>query len=146
MKKIISIIAMLIVATTGITKAQDAALVDEVKKSLELQKMRENLIEGTKAQYQTIANSGQVAFDDVNALATEMVDVIYDQLTEKVIAFYCENYTLEEMKAFNAFLASPVGQKNVSLQPQLNAISFQLQSDPTKAVFMQTIMAKHIQR
>lgn len=31
MKKIISIIALLIVATTGITKAQDDALVAEIK-------------------------------------------------------------------------------------------------------------------
>lgn len=108
--------------------------------------MRENLIEGTKAQYQTIANSGQVAFDDVNALSNEMVDVIWEKLNEKVIAFYCENYTLDEMKALNAFIETPVGQKNIKLAPQLNALSFQVQQDPTNAVFMQTIMAKHIKR
>ncbi len=146
MKKIISIIALLIVATTGITKAQDAALVAEVKKCIELQNMRGNLVESTKSQYEAVAKTGQVAFDDVNALSNEMVDVIWEKLNEKVIAFYCENYTLDEMKALNAFIETPVGQKNIKLAPQLNALSFQVQQDPTNAVFMQTIMAKHIKR
>ena len=146
MKKIISIIALLIVATTGISKAQDAELLAEAKKCVELQKTRETMVESTKAQYLAVAKTGQVAFDDVNALANEMVNVVIDKINEKLLAFYCENYTLEELKALNEYLSSPLGQKNIKLASKTNAISMEVQQDPTNAIFMQTIMAKHIQR
>ena len=146
MKKIISIIALLIVATTGITKAQDAELLAEAKKCVELQKTRETMVASTKAQYEAVAKSGQVAFDDVNALANEMVNVVIDKYNDKLIAFYCENYSLEELKALNEFLASPLGQKNIELTSKTYAISMEVQQDPTNAIFMQTIMAKHIKR
>lgn len=146
MKKIISIIAMLIVATTGISKAQDAALVAEAKKCVELQKTRETMVAVTKVQYETIVKSGQIAFDDVNALANEMVDVVIEKINEKLVTFYSENYTLDELKALNEFLATPLGQKNIQLSPKVNAVSVEVQQDPTNAVFMQTILSKHIQR
>lgn len=40
-------------------------------------------------------------------------------LTEEIIPLYDKYYTLEELKAINAFYQSPVGQKVLSTSPQI---------------------------
>lgn len=38
-------------------------------------------------------------------------------IVKKMLKLYRQYYTIEELKQINAFLASPVGQKNVRLTP-----------------------------
>ena len=71
MKKVIMLKAMLFIAALGTVKAQDAALVAEIKKSLDLQNTREVMVETMTLQYETLSNSGQVAFDDIKAMSED---------------------------------------------------------------------------
>ena len=77
-------IAMFFIAAIGTTKAQDAAMVAEIKKSLELQHTREVMVETMKLQYETLNNSGQVVFDDVKAMSEEIVH--YDFFHHKILS------------------------------------------------------------
>lgn len=146
MKKIISIIALLIVATTGITKAQDAALVAEVKKCIELQNTREAMAEAMALQFKPMVEHGQLAIDNMDAMSHEIADALMTKLNDKLIEFYCENYTIDEIKTLNAFYATPVGQKNIKLAPKASYLGTQITQDPAFAVTLQTIMAKYIKQ
>ncbi|MBQ2099015.1 MAG: DUF2059 domain-containing protein, partial [Bacteroidales bacterium] len=68
------------------------------------------------------------------------------KLNDKLIEFYCENYTIEEIKELNAFYATPVGQKNIKLAPKASYLGTQITQDPAFAVTLQTIMAKYIKQ
>ena len=107
MKKIISIIALLIVATTGITKAQDAALVAEVKKCIELQNTREAMAEAMALQFKPMVEHGQLAIDNMDAMSHEIADALMTKLNDKLIEFYCENYTIDEIKHSMPFTQLP---------------------------------------
>lgn len=144
MKKIISIIALLIVATTGITKAQDAALVDEVKKFIELQNTRETLAEAMSLQYRPLVERGQIAIDDVDAMSHEIADALMVKLNDKLVEFYTQNYTLDEMKALNAFYSTPVGKKSIKLSAKASYLGTEITQDPAFAITLQTIMTKHM--
>lgn len=146
MKKVIMFIAMFFIAAIGTTKAQDAALVAEIKKSLELQHTREVMVESMKLQYETLSNSGQVAFDDVKAMSEELVDALMPKLEEKYTKFYADNYTLAEMKELNKFLSSPLGQKNIRLTPAISQLAVQATQDPDFMLDMNGIITKHIKR
>ncbi len=144
MKKIMFIVVLLLVATAGTTKAQDAALTTEVNKCIELQNTRGMLVETLSMQYQTMVNNGQLAIDDVKRMSEEMADAIMVKLNDKLVQFYCDNYTLEEVKELNAFLASPVGKKNIQLTPKANMLGTQITQDPDVLTDLQEIIAKHM--
>ena len=139
-------IAMFFIAAIGTTKAQDAAMVAEIKKSLELQHTREVMVETMKLQYETLNNSGQVAFDDVKAMSEEIVDILMPKLTEKYIKFYADNYTTAEMKEFNTYLSTPLGQKNIRLAPVISQLALQVTQDPDFLRDMNGIITKHVKR
>ncbi|MBR4264514.1 MAG: DUF2059 domain-containing protein [Bacteroidales bacterium] len=146
MKKVIMFIAMFFIAAIGTTKAQDAAMVAEIKKSLELQHTREVMVETMKLQYETLNNSGQVAFDDVKAMSEEIVDALMPKLVEMYTKFYAENYTLAEIKELNQFLSTPLGQKNIRLTPALSQLAVKATQDTDFLGAMNGIITKHVKR
>ena len=47
-----------------------------------------------------------------------------NEIIEKIIPLYDKYYTLEDLKAINSFIESPVGQKMVSTDPKITKESF----------------------
>ncbi len=146
MKKIFFLFAILFVATLGTVKAQDAAMVTEIKKSIELQHTRDIMVETMSLQYKTLVDNGTLAIDNVQAMSEEIADVIMGNITDKLIKFYTDNYTLDELKELNKFLTTPVGQKNIKLAPQAALLGTQAVQDPDVLSKMQAIVMKHLNK
>ena len=144
MKKLFFLIATLFVATLGTVKAQDAAMVTEIKKSIELQHTRDIMVETMSLQYKTLVDNGTLAIDNVQAMSEEIADVIMGNITDKLIKFYTDNYTLDELKELNKFLTTPVGQKNIKLAPQAALLGTQAVQDPDVLSKIQAIIMKHL--
>ena len=118
MKKLLAAVLILIFACASVARADIAPEKrKEIEKMLQLTGM-EKLMAQVKGQM-------------INSLKREMPNVPEDfwtrfekkmdvhELTEKIIPLYDKYYTLDDLKAVNAFYASPAGQKVMSTMPQL---------------------------
>jgi hypothetical protein len=118
MKKLLAAILIIICAYASVARADIAPEKrKEIERMLKLTGM-EKLMAQVKGQM-------------INSLKREMPNVPEDfwtrfekkmdvhELTEKIIPLYDKYYTLDDLKAVNAFYASPAGQKVMSTMPQL---------------------------
>jgi len=145
MKRVILIMCMLI-SGLGFSYAQSAEFMETAKKTMELQNTRGTMVETMRLQYQNMVDAGQFQVDDVKAMSEEIVDVLMDKITELQIKLFYENYTLDELKELNKFLASPIGQKNIKLAPKFAAAGMQSVQEPEMLQKIQQIAIKHIKQ
>lgn len=82
-----------------------------------MNQMKGQMISGLKAQIKQVPDGFWEKF-------SQKMDT--RELIEKIIPLYDKYYTLEDLKAVNAFYASPAGQKVLSSLPQIMQESMKL--------------------
>jgi hypothetical protein len=124
--------------------AQDAAFKKEVDKTIELTDMKGTLTETMRIQYQQLVDAGTVKLDDVQATARECAEAMMPKMKEFILEVYYENYTLDELKEYNKFLASPIGQKTTKAAPKIANASTKLGQDTEILGKLQNVLMKHL--
>ena len=124
--------------------AQDAAFKKEVEKTIELTNLEGTLAETLRIQYQQLVDAGTIKIDDVNALANECAEAMMPKMKEFMLEVYYENYTLSEMKEYNKFLSTPLGQKTIKATPKITNASTKLAQDPEILTKLQGVIMKHL--
>ncbi len=142
MKGIILMFAMALIACNLF--AQDAAFKKEVDKTIELTDMKGTLTETMRIQYQQLVDAGTVKLDDVQATARECAEAMMPKMKEFILEVYYENYTLDELKEYNKFLASPIGQKTTKAAPKIANASTKLGQDTEILGKLQNVLMKHL--
>ena len=125
--------------------AQDAAYKKEFNRAMELSHPEEIMKQTITPQYQKFGEMGLLKLDDVDVVVEECIKAIMPRYKEVMLKFYVENYTLNEVKEMNAYLATPVGQKGVKLAPKLGIAGMQAVQEPDIAKKLEDILKKHIQ-
>ncbi|MBO4771327.1 MAG: DUF2059 domain-containing protein [Bacteroidales bacterium] len=142
MKRIICMMALALMACNVF--AQDAAFKKEVEKTLELTNMEATLAEAMRLQYQQLVDAGTIKLDDVQATADECAAAMMPKMKEFMLQVYYENYTLSDMKEYNKFLTSPLGQKFIKATPKITNASTKLGQDPEILTKLQSVIMKHL--
>lgn len=142
MKRIICMLALALMACNVF--AQDAAFKKEVEKTIELTNLEGTLAETLRIQYQQLVDAGTIKIDDVNALANECAEAMMPKMKEFMLEVYYENYTLSEMKEYNKFLSTPLGQKTIKATPKITNASTKLAQDPEILTKLQGVIMKHL--
>lgn len=124
--------------------AQDAAFKKEVEKTIELTNLKATLSEAMRIQYQQLVDAGTIKLDDVQATADECAEAMLPKMKEFMLEVYYENYTLNEMKEYNKFLATPLGQKMVAVTPKITNATTKLSQDPEILGKLQSVLLKHL--
>ena len=125
--------------------AQDAAYKKEFNRTMELSHPEESMKQMITPQYQKLGEMGLLKLDDVNMVVDECIKVIMPKYKEVMLKLYVENYTLNEIKEMNAYLATPVGQKGIKLAPKFGIAGMQAVQEPEIAKKIEDILKKHIQ-
>ena len=105
-------------------KAIDPEKRKEIEKMLQLTGM-EKLMDQMKAQ---IIRSFETSHPNVPQYVWKSLEANLDmsQLLERLLPLYDKYYTLEDLKAVNAFYSTPAGQKILSTMPQLMQESMEI--------------------
>jgi uncharacterized protein len=127
MKKIkLFTVLMFLVGTTSLSAAQkiDSEKRKEIEKMLQLTGM-EKLMDQMKGQ---IIGNFKARRPNVPEPVWKSIDENFDmnELLEMIIPIYDKYYTLEDLKAVNAFYSTPAGQKILSTLPQVMQESMQV--------------------
>lgn len=142
MKRIIFMLALVLMACNVF--AQDAAFKKEVEKTIELTNLKATLSEAMRIQYQQLVDAGTVKLDDVQATSDECAEAMLPKMKEFMLEVYYENYTLNEMKEYNKFLSTPLGQKMVAVTPKITNATTKLSQDPEILGKLQSVLLKHL--
>ena len=67
-----------------------------------------------------------------------------DKMKDFALEVYYENYTLSEMKEYNKFLTTPLGQKTIKVAPKIASATTKLSQDPEILTKLQAVILKHI--
>ena len=142
MKKILLLLTLALLTCSVF--AQDAAFKKEVEKAIELADFEATLTETLRIQYQQLVDAGTIKVDDVDALARESTEAMMDKMKDFALEVYYENYTLSEMKEYNKFLTTPLGQKTIKVAPKIASATTKLSQDPEILTKLQAVILKHI--
>ena len=142
MKKILLLLTLALMTCSVF--AQDAAFKKEVEKAIELADFEATLTETLRIQYQQLVDAGTIKVDDVNAMAQECAEAMMPKMKEFMLEVYYENYTLNEMKEYNKFLSTPLGQKMVAVTPKITNATTKLSQDPEILGKLQSVLLKHL--
>jgi hypothetical protein len=124
--------------------AQDDAFKKEVDKTIELTNLKTTLSEAMRIQYQQLVDAGTIKLDDVQATSDECAEAMLPKMKEFMLEVYFDNYTLSEMKEYNKFLSSPLGQKMVQVTPKITNATTKLSQDPEILGKLQSVILKHL--
>lgn len=114
-----SMLLLLALCTHTYAQTENSAFAAEVKKAFELQKLKENYVEGLKMGLEPLVAQGKITTENLNLYIKEVADYATPFILQAMEKFYVENYTLEEMRQMNAYMSSPVGQKTLRLTPKI---------------------------
>ncbi|MBP5682030.1 MAG: DUF2059 domain-containing protein [Bacteroidales bacterium] len=142
MKRIIFMLALVLMVCNVF--AQDDAFKKEVDKTIELTNLKATLSEAMRIQYQQLVDAGTIKLDDVQATSDECAEAMLPKMKEFMLEVYYENYTLSEMKEYNKFLATPLGQKMIAVTPKVTNATTKLSQDPEILGKLQSVILKHL--
>ncbi|MBO7565905.1 MAG: DUF2059 domain-containing protein [Bacteroidales bacterium] len=142
MKRIIFMLALVLMVCNVF--AQDDAFKKEVDKTIELTNLKATLSEAMRIQYQQLVDAGTIKLDDVQATSDECAEAMLPKMKEFMLEVYFDNYTLSEMKEYNKFLATPLGQKMIAVTPKVTNATTKLSQDPEILGKLQSVILKHL--
>ena len=123
---------------------KDAAYEAELTRFLELQNVRQTFEKSMRVPMENLVAQGLMTKEKLDAMSTEIVEVIYDPCVETIRESYRENFTLEELRQINAFYATPVGQKMIVLAPELMMKGMESVQTPEMQGKIQAIVIKYM--
>ena len=100
------------------TQAEDDELTTEVNRAIELSNVTANFGSLMVTQLQPLVEQGLLSAENLPTMVKEIEEWMLPNLKKRMVTLYKENFTLDEVKQMNAYLASPVGQKALKLTPQ----------------------------
>ena len=112
--------ALLMAVAVGQAQTANDEIMKEIERTFELQNTSKTFIETSVGQLKPLVDQGVIKAEKLEGVAKELEEVMVPVLKERLKGFYQENFTLDEMKQINDFLASPVGQKFVKLTPVMS--------------------------
>ncbi len=130
MKKFIMMIALLMAVAIAQAQTANDELTKEIKRSLELSESSKMFKEALNLQLQTMVDKGILTSDKLPSIINEAEALFMPKLEKRLLEIYKENFTLDEIKQMNAYLASPVGQKALKLTPLVVNESTKISQDP----------------
>ena len=142
MKRIIFMLALVLMVCNVF--AQDDAFKKEVDKTIELTNLKATLSEAMRIQYQQLVDAGTIKLDDVQTTSDECAEAMLPKMKEFMLEVYFDNYTLSEMKEYNKFLATPLGQKMIAVTPKVTNATTKLSQDPEILGKLQSVILKHL--
>lgn len=145
MKKILLFMVLLVSAAVHAQTNADAFRA-EVEKTIELQHSTDVFIEALKMQLQGLTGTGALETEKLQPLVEEIGQAVVPALIERMHEIYKENFTLDEMKQINAYLATPVGQKVVKLTPMLSAEGVNVVQRPEMQAKVTEIISKYLKK
>ena len=146
MKKSVAILYLLI-GSLGFVDAQSEEFIKTAKETMELQNTKGVLIETFRIQFQSLIESGGMQqVDDIRAMAEEMADALIDKVAEAQLKLYYENYTLDELKELNKYLAVPIVQKHNRLSSTFEGEGSKIVKEPEVKQTLQHILLSHMAR
>jgi hypothetical protein len=111
-------------ATTAPATAVDPAKEAEVRKMIKesgvaktMKLVMDRMFDAFKAQNSTLSADFWTRIE---------ADMKIDDLLEKLVPIYAKYYTIEDLKAINAFYESPAGRHMIEVQPQLSTDAMQV--------------------
>lgn len=117
MRKVFLLFALFVVFVQTKAQVVDDAYKAEVAKIIRLQRLDRMYSETIRAQMKIQVDQGKIPPEKLDLLTTDLTKFAMPLIVKKMLKLYRQYYTIEELKQINAFLASPVGQKNVRLTP-----------------------------
>lgn len=103
------------------TQAEDDELTTEVNRAIELSNVTANFGSLMVTQLQPLVEQGLLSAENLPTMVKEIEEWMLPNLKKRMVTLYKENFTLDEVKQMNAYLASPVGQKALKLTPEFAA-------------------------
>lgn len=143
-KQILKSIAIMAMALVSVGAVAQSDIDKEIEELIELQNVRQSMVETTVMQYQALVKMGQANEAKVKAMAEECVDVMLPKIIELQKELYKENYTLDELKELTKFYTSAVGQKSLKLASKFSILCAQIVTDPDIINKIQEITMKHL--
>lgn len=138
MKRLTILIALTL--STTLAHAQEQSHIDEAKKLMDLMNADqaiEQAYDQIYAQMSGMAEQLGVSEEQrpmFERYMVKMTDIMTEEMSwakmePHMIKMYVSVYTEEELREFNAFYASPAGQKYVAKMPELTAASMELMQE-----------------
>lgn len=144
MKQLMTLMLLMFASLMATAQTADDEFNAEVRKNIELQHMGETLEETMKMQMKNAFSANNIPIDNIDAFIKEISVVMKPKLEVILRKVYLENFTLEDMKQMNAFMATPVGQKTIKLAPMLANAGAEVTKDPEVMKAIQDAVMKYI--
>lgn len=146
MKKIL--ISMMLLMSMAAAHAQEATdeFTREIYRAIELQNVTSNFSQMMTQQMQPVVDQGMISAENLKALIKEVEDYAAPLLKKKMAELYRKNFTLEELKQINAYLASPAGQKALKLMPEFAAEGMKIMQTPEAQQKIQNLAVKYFSK
>ena len=145
MKKSIFTALLFVVGWCGCyAQTTDSEYEKEMNRMIQLQGQTDVYGETLRLQMNALVERGQLSEDKVDKMCKELSDYITPMLIAGQKELIQKNYTLEELKQLNAFLASPIGQKNLRLSASFAGEGTKIVSSPEVQEKMQAIIMKYM--
>ncbi len=116
----------------------------EINRLFQAQDLRGATITSMKTTMEQLAPKGTFTTRQLNAIAEEIVDIIYPKMKVALGRILQQNFSVEELRQINAFYETPVGKKLNSLQPVLMQTGMQVAQQSDVQAQIQQIVQKHL--
>lgn len=144
MKQLMILMLLMFATITATAQTADDEFNAEVRKSIELQHMGETLENTMKLQMTSAFPANHISTENMDAFIKEISVVMKPKLEVILRKVYVDNFTLEDMKQMNAFMATPVGQKTIKLAPMLANAGAEVAKDPEVMKAIQDAVMKYM--
>lgn len=145
MKKFFLMMALLMAMSASQAQTANDELTKEINRTIELSNTTTTFTETLRLQFKPLVDQGLIPAEKISPLIKELEQLLVPVLKERMIQLYKENFTLDELKQMNEYLASPLGQKFVKLTPMLSAEGTKIAQSPEMQQKMQQIMMRLLQ-
>ena len=146
MKRILFSLSLLMTISFANAQTANDEITKEIERAIELSQATSTFYNSMNSMMQPLVAQGMISTDQLSGLITELEQLMVPALKEKISVLYRENFTLDELKQMNAYLASPLGQKAVKLTPMITSESMKLATSPDFQSKMQEIIMRNLQK
>ena len=143
-KGILTTLLFVVGLCTCYAQTTDNEYEKEMNRMIQLQGQTDLFSETLRLQLDPLVENGQLSEDKVDKMCKELSEYMTPMLIAGQKELIQKNYTLEELKQLNAFLASPIGQKNIRLSASFASEGTKIVSSPEVQEKMQAIIMKYM--
>lgn len=143
MKKILISMMMLVAMSAAHAQQANDEFTKEVNRTIEISNVTETFINTMTTQMQQFVDEGILTQEKLATLVKEIEEFAMPLVKNKITELCKENFSLEEMKQINAYLATPLGQKSQRLFPKFTQEGSKLMQTPEAQEKIKEIVLKY---